>query len=70
MLGVQLIASDGSCHMKLDQSVFLTGNCLKELPVLVGSMRSLRTLDISDNDIRQLPKTLAHIKTLEVCVYE
>ncbi|TMS08135.1 E3 ubiquitin-protein ligase LRSAM1 [Larimichthys crocea] len=36
-----------------------------ELPSVVGSLRSLRTLDVSDNNIVQLPKTLAYIRTLE-----
>lgn len=45
-----------------------TGNSLSELPSVVGSLRSLRTLDVSDNNIVQLPKTLAYIRTLEVCV--
>ena len=45
-----------------------TGNSLSELPSVIGSLSSLRTLDVSDNNIVQLPKTLAHIRTLEVCV--
>lgn len=45
-----------------------TGNSLSELPSVVGSLSSLRTLDVSDNNIVQLPKTLAYIRTLEVCV--
>lgn len=45
------------------------GNCLSELPSSIGSLSSLRTLDLSDNNIVQLPKTLAYIRTLEVCVF-
>lgn len=45
-----------------------TGNCLSELPSSFGSLSSLRTLDLSDNNIVQLPKALAYIRTLEVCV--
>lgn len=44
-----------------------TGNCLSELPASIGSLSSLRTLDVSDNNIVQLPKNVAHIRTLEVC---
>lgn len=43
-------------------------NSLSELPSTIGSLRSLRTLDLSDNNIVQLPKTLANIRTLEVCL--
>uniref|UniRef100_A0A673BGE9 RING-type domain-containing protein n=1 Tax=Sphaeramia orbicularis TaxID=375764 RepID=A0A673BGE9_9TELE len=46
-------------------TVYSTGNRLTELPASVGSLSSLRTLDISDNNITQLPKTLAYIRTLE-----
>lgn len=45
------------------------GNCLSELPSSVGSLSSLRTLDLSDNNIVQLPKALAYIRTLEVCIF-
>lgn len=41
-------------------------NRLKELPDTVGELRSLRTLDISENEIRRLPQVLAHVRTLEV----
>lgn len=41
-------------------------NKLKELPDTVGELRSLRTLDISENDIQKLPQLLAHVRTLEV----
>uniref|UniRef100_A0A8C3APQ7 Leucine rich repeat and sterile alpha motif containing 1 n=1 Tax=Cyclopterus lumpus TaxID=8103 RepID=A0A8C3APQ7_CYCLU len=44
------------------------GNCLSELPSSIGSLSSLRTLDLSDNNIVQLPKALVYIRTLEVCV--
>lgn len=43
-------------------------NSLSELPSTIGSLHSLRTLDLSDNNIVQLPKTLANIRTLEVCL--
>uniref|UniRef100_A0A8C3ANR3 Leucine rich repeat and sterile alpha motif containing 1 n=1 Tax=Cyclopterus lumpus TaxID=8103 RepID=A0A8C3ANR3_CYCLU len=39
-----------------------------ELPSSIGSLSSLRTLDLSDNNIVQLPKALVYIRTLEVCV--
>lgn len=45
------------------------GNSLSELPSSIGSLSSLRTLDLSDNSIVQLPKSLANIRTLEVCVF-
>lgn len=41
-------------------------NKLKELPDTIGELRSLRTLDISGNEIRRLPQMLAHVRTLEV----
>lgn len=41
-------------------------NKLKELPDTVGELRSLRTLDISENEIQRLPQMLAHVRTLEV----
>lgn len=44
------------------------GNCLSELPPSIGSLTSLRTLNLSNNNIVQLPKTLAYIRTLEVCL--
>src|SRR4029434_8236056 len=44
------------------------GNCLNELPALVGHLRSLKTLDLSENNIRELPRDLAHARCLEVCV--
>lgn len=43
------------------------GNKLKELPATVSGLRSLRTLDISENLLQELPRVLAHIRTLEVC---
>lgn len=42
------------------------GNKLKELPATVSGLRSLRTLDISENVLQELPRVLAHIRTLEV----
>lgn len=42
------------------------GNSLSALPSSFGSLSSLRTLDLSDNHIVQLPKALVHIRTLEV----
>lgn len=41
-------------------------NKLKELPDTIGELRSLRTLDVSGNEIRRLPQMLAHVRTLEV----
>uniref|UniRef100_A0A665V957 Leucine-rich repeat protein SHOC-2 n=1 Tax=Echeneis naucrates TaxID=173247 RepID=A0A665V957_ECHNA len=43
----------------------ICGNCLSELPTSVGSLSSLRTLDLSDNKITKLPQSLAYIRTLE-----
>lgn len=48
-------------------SLFSLGNKLKELPATLGGLRSLRTLDVSENLLRELPRGLAHIRTLEVC---
>lgn len=45
-----------------------TGNNLTVIPVSVRSMSSLRTLDISENSIRELPKELANVRTLEVSI--
>lgn len=39
---------------------------MSDLPAELGSLSSLRTLDIRDNSIQQLPKHLAYIRTLEV----
>lgn len=55
-------------HVFCPSPCVCTGNSLSELPSVVGSLSSLRTLDVSDNNIVQLPKTLAYIRTLEVCV--
>lgn len=41
-------------------------NKLKELPDTLGELRSLRTLDIRDNEVQRLPQMLAHVRTLEV----
>lgn len=41
-------------------------NKLKELPDTLGELRSLRTLNISGNEIQRLPQMLAHVRTLEV----
>lgn len=41
-------------------------NKLKELPDTLGELRSLRTLDISENEVQRLPQMLAHVRTLEV----
>lgn len=56
-----------SLYLSLSLSV-LVGNSLNELPSSLSSLSSLRTLDVSDNVIVQLPKCLANIRTLEVCV--
>lgn len=50
------------------RNVLCEGNCLCELPSSVGCMGSLRTLDLSENSIRELPKELANVRTLEVSV--
>lgn len=50
------------------RNVLCEGNCLRELPSSVGHMGSLRTLDLSENSIRELPKELANVRTLEVSV--
>lgn len=42
------------------------GNKLRDLPGTVSSLRSLRALDISGNVVVELPRGLAHIRTLEV----
>uniref|UniRef100_A0A673YB40 Leucine rich repeat and sterile alpha motif containing 1 n=1 Tax=Salmo trutta TaxID=8032 RepID=A0A673YB40_SALTR len=41
------------------------GNCLSQLPTSVGRMSSLRTLDLSENSVRELPRDLALARTLE-----
>lgn len=60
--------SGGSC--RLWGTEFATwvpvDNKLKELPETLGELRSLRTLDISENEVRRLPLMLAHVRTLEV----
>lgn len=64
----------GTCTCKkkkkvvnFSQSLYICiGNLLSELPSLIGSLSSLRTLDLSENNIVQLPRTLANIRTLEV----
>lgn len=57
-------------QQKLWGTEFATGvpadNRLKELPDTLGELRSLRTLDISENEVRRLPQMLAHVRTLEV----
>lgn len=46
--------------------IFLvSGNKLKELPVSICDLPSLRTLDISHNQIKSLPKGMWHVRTLE-----
>uniref|UniRef100_A0A8C9ER51 Leucine rich repeat and sterile alpha motif containing 1 n=1 Tax=Pavo cristatus TaxID=9049 RepID=A0A8C9ER51_PAVCR len=42
-------------------------NKLRELPATVSGLRSLRTLNVSENLLQELPRVLAHIRTLEVC---
>lgn len=48
--------------------LFPPGNCLNELPAFVGQLKSLKTLDLSENNIRELPKDLANARCLEVCL--
>jgi len=43
------------------------GNKLRELPATVSGLRSLRTLNVSENLLQELPRVLAHVRTLEVC---
>lgn len=50
------------------RNLLCEGNFLRELPSSVGCMCSLRTLDLSENSIRELPKELANVRTLEVRV--
>uniref|UniRef100_A0A8C2D9V0 Leucine rich repeat and sterile alpha motif containing 1 n=1 Tax=Cyprinus carpio TaxID=7962 RepID=A0A8C2D9V0_CYPCA len=47
-----------------------TGNSLTVIPVSVGRMSSLRTLDISENSITELPKELANVRTLESLILD
>lgn len=74
LLTVCLLVSERTCSSPIELTVFLpitvhlTGNFLSDLQSSVSSLSSLRTLDLSDNNIVQLPKTLAYIRTLEVCV--
>jgi len=53
-------------HLNERNVSMLTGNCPTVIPVSVGRMSSLRSLDISENSIRELPKELARVRTLEV----
>uniref|UniRef100_A0A6Q2YX38 RING-type domain-containing protein n=1 Tax=Esox lucius TaxID=8010 RepID=A0A6Q2YX38_ESOLU len=43
----------------------LNGNCLNGLPSSVGRLCSLRTLDLSETSVRELPQELALARTLE-----
>uniref|UniRef100_A0A8C0QPZ8 Leucine rich repeat and sterile alpha motif containing 1 n=1 Tax=Chelonoidis abingdonii TaxID=106734 RepID=A0A8C0QPZ8_CHEAB len=43
---------------------------LKELPSTLGDLRSLRTLDVSENLLQKLPQALAHIRTLETLMLD
>ena len=45
--------------------LFFPGNTLTELPDQLGEMVSLRSLDVSANQITHLPLTLAKLKCLE-----
>lgn len=54
--------------IKIICNLFLIGNSLKELPDSVCQMKSLRTLDISHNQIRSLPRRFCNIRTLEVSI--
>lgn len=42
------------------------GNMLKGLPDEIGKMKSLRTLNISHNNVTNLPVPLANVRTMEV----
>ena len=44
-----------------------SGNDLRSLPPEIGNLKSLRTLNISENaNLVGVPPTLAHVRTLEV----
>ncbi|XP_071621936.1 E3 ubiquitin-protein ligase LRSAM1 isoform X4 [Heliangelus exortis] len=42
------------------------GNKLKELPDSVSGWQRLCTLDVSENSLQELPRVLAHVRTLQV----
>ena len=45
----------------------LTGNDLRSLPPEIGNLKSLRTLNVSENsNLPGVPPPLAHVRTLEV----
>lgn len=47
----------------------LTGNDLRSLPPEIGNLKSLRTLNASENsNLPGVPPTLAHVRTLEVSI--
>nr|CAB3263548.1 ZF(RING)-19 zinc finger protein [Phallusia mammillata] len=55
--------------LKLLQTLLLRDNLLNCLPNTVKNLKSLRTLDVSGtNKVYYLPKTLCHVRTLEVLV--
>lgn len=44
-----------------------TANDLRSLPAEIGNLKSLRTLNIlENNNLPGVPPTLAHVRTLEV----
>ena len=43
---------------------------MKELPGSICNLPSLRTLDISHNQIKSLPKGLWHVRTLESLIVD
>uniref|UniRef100_A0A3P8YVX8 RING-type domain-containing protein n=1 Tax=Esox lucius TaxID=8010 RepID=A0A3P8YVX8_ESOLU len=57
-----LPSSIGNCLNGLPSSI---GNCLNGLPSSVGRLCSLRTLDLSETSVRELPQELALARTLE-----
>lgn len=61
------VAEGGSRLWSTEFAIWVSvDNKLKELPDTLGELRSLRTLDISENEIQRLPQMLAHVRTLEV----
>uniref|UniRef100_A0A8C1SCP3 Leucine rich repeat and sterile alpha motif containing 1 n=1 Tax=Cyprinus carpio TaxID=7962 RepID=A0A8C1SCP3_CYPCA len=63
---------DSHLNVLLKSFVYLDllENRLTVIPVSVGHMSSLRTLDISENSIRELPKELASVRTLESLILD
>lgn len=56
---------DASCCHDNKVILICLDNKLKELPGSVCSMKSLRMLDLQENDITMLPRQLCHVRTME-----